>query len=301
MTGVPAPPAPGMFAGGPGPDDLILSHFSLGRFLPFEVRVQAAAEAGFSAMGFYVGDYRRLRALGASDADLRAILRHYGMRVSELEALRGWSSTGPDAVRYRVDEEAVLRLNQAVGPADTIQVVGPYQGTLDHAIGSFARLCDRMRPHGLAAAIEFLPEMTNIQDAGQALAIVTAADRPNGGLCVDSWHHFRGANDDELLRSVPAERVFSIQLNDGPAGRIAEDYYQDCTRYRLAPGTGSFELENFLRLLRLNGVRRPISVEVLSDDLLGQSPLTAAQQLAENTRRVIRKAAQPQREPGYAP
>ena len=45
-----------------GPDDLILSHFSLGRFRPFEERVRAAAEAGFAAMGLYVGDYQRLRA-----------------------------------------------------------------------------------------------------------------------------------------------------------------------------------------------------------------------------------------------
>ena len=294
-------PAPGLFAGGLGPDDLILSHFSLGRFQPFEVRVQAAAEAGFSAMGFYVGDYRRLRALGKSDADLRAILRFYGMRVLELEALRGWSATGEEALRYRVDEEAVLRMNQAVGPADTVQVVGPYEGTLDHAIESFAGLCDRMRPYGLAAAIEFLPEMTNIQDAAEALTIVTGADRRNGGLCIDSWHHFRGANDDAMLRSVPVERIFSIQLNDGPSQRIEDDYYQDCTRHRLLPGQGGFDLESFLGLLRQCGVRRPISVEVLSDELLGQSPPAVARQLAEHTRIVIQRSDQPQSVRGFAP
>ena len=77
-----------------GPGDLILSHFSLGRFRPFEERVRAAAEAGFAAMGLYVGDYQRLRAEGAADADLRAVLDQHGMRVVEIEALRGWSATG---------------------------------------------------------------------------------------------------------------------------------------------------------------------------------------------------------------
>ena len=76
-----------------GPDDLILSHFSLGRFRPFEERVRAAAEAGFAAMGLYIGDYQRLRAEGAKDADLRAVLNHHGLRIVEIEALRGWSAT----------------------------------------------------------------------------------------------------------------------------------------------------------------------------------------------------------------
>jgi sugar phosphate isomerase/epimerase len=57
-----------------GPDDLILSHFSLGRSRPFEERVRAAAEAGFAAMGLYIGEYQRLRADGARDADLRSVL-----------------------------------------------------------------------------------------------------------------------------------------------------------------------------------------------------------------------------------
>ena len=53
-----------------GPGDLILSHFSLGRFRPFEDRVRAAAEAGFAAMGLYIGDYERLRAEGARNASI---------------------------------------------------------------------------------------------------------------------------------------------------------------------------------------------------------------------------------------
>jgi sugar phosphate isomerase/epimerase len=79
-----------------GPDDLILSHFSLGRARPFEERVRAAADAGFAAMGFYIGEYQRLRAEGRTDADLRAVLDAHGLRVLEIEALRGWSAAGSE-------------------------------------------------------------------------------------------------------------------------------------------------------------------------------------------------------------
>jgi sugar phosphate isomerase/epimerase len=274
-----------------GPDDLILSHFSLGRFRPFEERVRAAAEAGFAAMGLYVGDYQRLRAEGASDADLRAVLDQYGMRVVEIEALRGWSATGAERAAYLQAERSVFAMSDALGPGHHVQVIGPYTGTLDDAAEAFAGVCDRAAEHGLAAAIEFLPEMSNIPDAATAMRIVTRAGRANGGICLDCWHHFRGANDDDMLRAVPAEAIFTVQFDDGPRQRVDPDYYTDCTRYRNAPGDGEFDLAGFLRLVDEMGVRLPLSVEVMSVDLEPRPAGEVARQLAEATRAVVAAAA----------
>jgi sugar phosphate isomerase/epimerase len=273
-----------------GPDDLILSHFSLGRFRPFEERVRAAAEAGFAAMGLYIGDYERLLAEGARDADLRAVLDHYGLRVVEIEALRGWSSrTGRDA--YRQTEQRVFAMSDALGPGHHVQVVGPYTGTLDDAAEAFAGVCDRAAEHGLAAAIEFLPEMSNIPDAATAMQIVTKAGRANGGICLDSWHHFRGANDDDMLRAIPADRIFTVQFDDGPRQRVDPDYYTDCTRYRQVPGDGDFDLAGFLRLVAEMGVRLPLSVEVMSVSLQDRPAAEIARRLADATRAVVAATA----------
>jgi sugar phosphate isomerase/epimerase len=273
-----------------GPDDLILSHFSLGRFRPFEERVRAAAEAGFAAMGFYIGDYERLRAEGAKDAELRAILDHHGMRVVEIEALRGWSATGKDLDAYLETEQQVFNMSDALGPGHHVQVIGPYTGTLDDAAQAFAGVCDRAAEHGLTAAIEFLPEMTNIPDAATAMQIVTQAGRTNGGICLDSWHHFRGANDDDMLRAIPAERIFTVQFDDGPRQRTDPDYYTDCTQYREIPGDGDFDLAGFLRLLAEMGVRLPLSVEVMSTKLQDLTAGEIAQRLADATRAVVTAA-----------
>jgi sugar phosphate isomerase/epimerase len=270
-----------------GPDDLILSHFSLGRFRPFEERVRAAAEAGFAAMGLYVGDYQRLLAGGARDADLRAVLGHHGMRVVVIEALRGWSAK-TDA--YLNTEREVFAMSDALGPAHHVQVIGPYAGTLDDAAEAFAGVCDRAAEHGLAAAIEFLPEMTNIPDAATAMRIVNAAGRANGGICLDCWHHFRGANDDDMLRAIPPEHIFTVQFDDGPRQRVDPDYYTDCTRYREVPGDGDFDLTGFLRLLAGMGVRLPLSVEVMSAGLQTATATEIARRLAEATRAVVRRA-----------
>jgi sugar phosphate isomerase/epimerase len=273
-----------------GPDDLILSHFSLGRFRPFEERVRAAAEAGFAAMGFYIGDYQRLRAEGAKDADLRAILDQHGMRVVEIEALRGWSATGKDLAAYLEAEQQVFTMSDALGPGHHVQVIGPYTGTLDDAAQAFAGVCDRAAEHGLAAAIEFLPEMTNIPDAATAMQIVTKAGRANGGICLDSWHHFRGADDDDMLRAIPAEHIFTVQFDDGPRQRADPDYYTDCTLYREVPGDGDFDLAGFLRLLAEMGVRLPLSVEVMSAKLQDRPAGEITRRLADATRAVVTAA-----------
>jgi sugar phosphate isomerase/epimerase len=276
---------------GLGPEDLILSHFSLGRSRPFEERVRAAAEAGFAGMGLYIGEYQRLRAEGATDAYLRSVLDQHGMPMLEIEALRGWSATGSASgearAAYLRSEAVVFAMNDALGPAHHVQVIGPYEGTLDDAAEAFAGVCDRAAEHGLAAAIEFLPEMSNIPDAATAMQIVTRAGRSNGGICLDSWHHFRGANDDDMLRAIPVERVFTVQFNDGPRRRVDPDYYTDCTRYREVPGEGEFDLPGFLQLLDKMGVRLPLSAEVISVELLRRPAVEVARRLADATRDVM--------------
>jgi len=272
------------------PDDLILSHFSLGRARPFEERVRAAAGAGFAAMGLYAGEYERLQAEGATDADLRAVLDAHGLRVVEIEALRGWTATGPEREAYLAAERAVFAMSDALGPGHHVQVIGPYAGTLDDAAEAFAGVCDRAAQHGLCAAIEFLPEMSNIPDADTAMEIVTRAGRANGGICLDSWHHVRGANDDDMLRRIPPERIFAVQIDDGPRRRVDADYYTDCTRYREVPGEGDFDLGGFLGLLADMGVRIPLSVEVISVALLEHPADEVARRLFEGTRTVMSAA-----------
>jgi sugar phosphate isomerase/epimerase len=273
-----------------GPDDLILSHFSLGRARPFEERARAAADAGFAAMGLYVREYERLRAEGTTDADLNAVLDAHGLRVVEIEALRGWSATGPERDAYLAEERAAFAMSDALGPGHHVQVIGPYTGTPDDAAEAFAGVCDRAAEHGLCAAIEFLPEMSNIPDADAAMEIVNRAGRANGGICLDSWHHFRGAHDDDMLRRIPPERIFTVQIDDGPQRRVDADYYTDCTRYREVPGEGGFDLVGFLSLLAGMGVRIPLSVEVISVELQRLPAGEAARRMYEGTRAVMAAA-----------
>jgi sugar phosphate isomerase/epimerase len=133
--------------------------------------------------------------------------------------------------------------------------------------------------------------MSNIPDAATAMQIVNAAGRANGGICLDCWHHFRGAYDDEMLRAIPAEAIFTVQFDDGPRQRVDPDYYTDCTRYRRVPGDGDFDLAGFLRLVGELGVRLPLSVEVMSVGLGDRPASEIARRLADATRAVVAAAS----------
>jgi sugar phosphate isomerase/epimerase len=270
-------------------DQLILSHYSI-RYASFPDRVRAAASAGYAGIGLYLREYERLRTAGHSDGELADVLADHGQRVFEIEAIRGWASTGAAHEAYLRDLDIIEAMVAAFGPAHHAQVIGPYQGGLDEAAAGYADVCDRLAACGMGAAIEYLPEMSNIPDAASALDIVRLAGRDNGGLCVDSWHHFRGANDLQMLAAIPPERVLDVQINDGPPTKTDPDYYTDCTRHRLIPGTGTFDLVAFIRTLDASGVDVPFSVEVISQDLERLPPEEAARQMAEGTRTVLAAA-----------
>jgi sugar phosphate isomerase/epimerase len=208
--------------------------------------------------------------------------------LSELEGLQGWGADGADGQRFAELEPHVHAMADATG-ARHMQVWGSYTGAIKSAAERFGEVCDRAADHGLLVALEFLP-FTNVFDAATALEIVERAGRPNGGICVDVWHHERGARCTEQLRAIPPECVVGVQLDDGARIPVDTDYYTDCVANRLPPGEGEFDVVGFLALLSDIGADAPLAVEVLSDAVQTSTPTDVAVHLAHATRGV-RQAA----------
>ena len=265
-------------------DDLVLSHFSLGRDHPIVERIEAASAAGFAGIGFYVGQYRQLHESGMQLEQFRDLIAESNLCLAEIEVLAGWASARPSDA-YWETEAVVWELVDAF-ESRYVQAIGPYEGTLADAATAFGALCDRAADHGAVVGLEFLP-FTNIIDASDALAIVERAGRPNGGVCVDIWHHARGANDLDLIRAIPPELITGIQMSDGPATPTLDDYKDDCLRHRLPPGEGSFGAETFVATLIDMGVALPWSLEVCNDDVWDRPAADHARRAADGMRRVL--------------
>ena len=275
--------------------DLVWSHFSRPRFGNFDERVAAAASAGFAGIGLFVDEYARLRdEEGRTKADLRAVLERHGVVLADVEVARGWWAApggDDDAVFQQAQRLERLAFEMADGfGVRYLQAIGPYDCEPEQAIAGFAGLCDRAAEHGLLVGIEWLP-YTNIASAADAQQIVVAADRANGGYCVDIWHHTRGANDVAQIAALEPERIFAVQMNDGTLLPHDADYKRDCLANRVPPGEGEFDCVGFVSLLQQMGVTAPISVEVCSAELWAQPAGVAAAAAADGMRRVLAQAS----------
>ncbi len=273
-----------------GPDDLVLSWFSL-LDVPFEERVAAASAAGFAGMGMYLGGYRDLKAQGWTARRVGDVLADHGLVLAELEAVRIWPTEAEGArqagffdLAWELADELGVRYLQAIG--SPLVVPTPAE---------FGELCDRAGAHGLCVGIEYLP-FTAVADARTALTVATTADRPNGGVCVDSWHHQRGARDLAQIAAIPGDRIMAIQLNDGTLAPEDPqlDYRSDCLINRTAPGEGEFDLVSLVRLLQASGTVAPISIEAPSHHQAEVGAAAWCRHLVEGMHRVLTASAAPE-------
>jgi sugar phosphate isomerase/epimerase len=281
-------------------DGLVASHWTLAGVIPpapprfpFAARVAAAARAGFTGIGLRFDDYEACGAAGLGGAAMRAILTEHGVSVVEMEMVYGWASDdAAERAKARHLEEVLLDAADALGGRQ-IHVGQEVAGLppLAPVVERFGALCDRAAAHGVLVALAFTP-WSGIPDARVAAAIVRGAGRPNGGVLIDTWHHFRGARDPEAIRAIGAANVIGVQLNDAdaePVGPLREDGRH---RRRL-PGEGAFDLVGFVRLLDEIGVRAPFAVEVMSEAQAALPLDEAARRAYETTQALLARARAP--------
>jgi sugar phosphate isomerase/epimerase len=266
-------------------DDVVLSHFTLSRHHDITQRVDAAAGAGCSAIGIYIRDFQRLEADGNSD-DLAGLLDDRDLCLAEIDALRAWGDPALATTADAVDQEAAAFRIADRFACRSLHVLGPRAGMTRKGAAAFGALCDRASDHGLLVGLEFLPS-TSIATAADALRVVEAADRDNGGLCVDVWHHQRGADDLELIRALPGEKVIDIQMSDGPRAPTLADYEEDARRNRVPPGDGDMDLRGFVAAVRATGTTAPWSLEVCNEAAWETDGAAFAARCATGLRRIL--------------
>ena len=149
-------------------------------------------------------------------------------------------------------------------------------------------LCRRASAYNLIVQLEPMAYTPPVNSLQRAWDIVREVNEPNAGLLIDAWQWAREGETPGSLRQVPPGRITSIQLSDTLAAPLP-DIIQESRHHRRIPGTGSFDLPTFLRALTDHGVRAPLSVEVMSDELDALPPAEAARQVADGTRSMLQQ------------
>lgn len=249
---------------------------------------------GFSAASIFPADVARAEAAGASRAELRRVFDDAGIRIAVVEPLTTWLPSwtpGPDITPEEIafasfSEEDVFSMADVLG-AEVVSLNEFFGEVVDVKVAarSMAELCDRAAERGFRIALEPMP-FSGVSDLATAWEIVRGADRANAGLVLDSWHFFRKGPDLELLRSIPAEHVFAVQLNDAP--RLPDGPAKDESMHRrLLAGDGELPLGEFIAAIPAPWDGRLVGPEIFSDEAWKLPPEELGRRLGDTVREVL--------------
>ncbi|MFC7133264.1 MULTISPECIES: sugar phosphate isomerase/epimerase family protein [Salinibaculum] len=259
-----------------------------------EERLEAANAGGFGELSLFPTDVREAVDAGTSVADIRALAAEYGVEITILDPytkwVPEWTPPNPDDVPplYDVDETEYLSLCDDLG-VESLTALERWGREFDPEVAAthFGQFCDRAADHDLRVHLEFIPS-TGIPDLETAWDIVRRADRDNGGIVFDTRHYFRGTPDDDLLRAIPGEKIFRVQVCDAP--ETVQGTLRGDSRQRLFPGDGDLDLVGVLGILDDIGGLSSVGIEVISDEFDDRPATELGEKAGESLRDLLTEA-----------
>jgi sugar phosphate isomerase/epimerase len=259
----------------------------------FRTRVEIAAKAGFTGMGFWHADILEIRKKHSFE-DMKHILDANGIVNVEVEWLLDWYCT--DARKAASDEIRVLLLDAAEAlRARHIKIadLGNDCADVPQMTEAFAPLCRQAAERGTNILFEMLPaQFSHAPSLDQVLALTRGSGERNGGVMLDNLHLQRiGIGSDEIVRKLKAGDLIGVEINDG-ARAMPLNFLDSVVNKRLLPGDGEFDIAAFLQALWTVGYDGPIGVEVLNEYMRKWDLKTAATEAFTKTQRVVTAARQ---------
>jgi sugar phosphate isomerase/epimerase len=259
----------------------------------FRTRVEVAAKAGFSGMGFWHADILEIRKK-YSFQDMKHILDANGMVHIEVEWLLDWFCT--DARKVASDATRTLLLDAAeVLRARHIKVgdLGNDCADVPQLTEAFAPLCRQAAERGTKVLFEMLPaQFSRAPSLDHVLSIIRGAGALNGGIMLDNLHLQRSRiSPEEIVRKLGPRDLIGVEINDGTLA-MPVNFLDSVVNKRLLPGDGEFDIAAFLQALWTVGYDGPIGVEVLNEYIRKWDLTTAATESFAKTQRVVTAARQ---------
>jgi len=238
---------------------------------PLETVLDGIAAAGFAAVGL---DHYTLDAHGRTPLDVAGLLRARGLRCTDV----GIVAVGG------LERAAVESLAEAGAVLGAPLCIAALYRPLSHdaIVRDLRAAAHVLAPAGIRIAFEFTA-YGNPTTMSQAVAVCDAVGWERCGLVVDAWHVFRGGESLSDLAGLDGNRIALVHIADGGAVPHADPVFEGRFR-RLAPGSGSFDLDGLADALVSAGYRGPVSLEVLSTELRRLPPAEGARQLRKAAR-----------------
>ena len=216
-----------------------LAHLTLIGATPPEL-VYIAARAGFDAVSprfipmHVPGEFTQAPTDKAQIAATKTALATTGLKVLDVELARITEDVDPRSYAAALDLGGELGAQRMIMSAWTKS-----RDDRNFLIDTYGETCDLAAPYGISVDLEF-PSFSRLRTLDEALDIVRAADRPNGGILVDTLYlHLSRVDIGELLH-VPSELFHFLHISDCLPGiaDTREGMIQLARDARLYPGEG---------------------------------------------------------------
>ncbi|WP_203290722.1 bifunctional sugar phosphate isomerase/epimerase/4-hydroxyphenylpyruvate dioxygenase family protein [Maricaulis parjimensis] len=227
-------------------------------------KLKAVAAAGFKGVEIFEHD---LLAYPGSAADIGRMIRDEGLVCTAFQPFRDLEGM-PGAMRRRVFD----RLERKFDVMEDLgaQLLLVCSNVSEHSVGDRTVLAADLREageragrRGLRIGYEALAWGRHVSDHRDAWQIVQAADHPNLGLILDTFHSLaRNIPSDSLLEIDPA-KIELVQIADAPLIDAGALYWS--RHFRCMPGQGDFDLETYVANLQAIGFDGALSLEIFND------------------------------------
>ena len=238
-------------------------------------KLRAIAAAGFDAVEIFEND---LLSFSGSPRDVGQMCRDLGLAVCAFQPFRDFEGM-PEPQRERNFARAERKFDVMQELQTDLMLIcsniSPASlGGIDRAAADFNELGERAAVRGLRVGYEALAWGRHVNDYRDAWEIVRRANHPSIGVILDSFHTLAPSFPTMAIGSIPADKIFLVQLADAP--KLGLDVLSWSRHFRCFPGQGDLPVAAFMEAVLATGYSGPLSLEIFNDQFRAGSAVRTA-------------------------
>jgi 4-hydroxyphenylpyruvate dioxygenase len=238
-------------------------------------KLRAIAAAGFDEVEIFEAD---LLSFNGSPRDVGQMCRDLGLTICAFQPFRDFEGM-PEPQRSRNFARAARKFDLMKELQTDLMLIcsniSPASlGGIDRAAADFRELGDLATQHGMRIGFEALAWGAHVNDYRDAWEIVRRANHPSIGVILDSFHALAPAFPVSAIASIPADKIFLVQLADAP--KLGLDVLSWSRHFRCFPGQGDLPVAKFMEAVQATGYSGAWSLEIFNDQFRAGSAVRTA-------------------------
>lgn len=238
-------------------------------------KLRAIAAAGFDEVEIFEAD---LLSFNGSPRDVGQMCRDLGLTICAFQPFRDFEGM-PEPQRSRNFARAARKFDLMKELQTDLMLIcsnitPASLGGIDRAAADFRELGDLAAQHGMRVGFEALAWGAHVNDYRDAWEIVRRANHPSIGVILDSFHALAPAFPVSAIASIPADKIFLVQLADAP--KLGLDVLSWSRHFRCFPGQGDLPVAKFMEAVQATGYSGAWSLEIFNDQFRAGSAVRTA-------------------------